>query len=306
MIQVDSLSKFYGSIQALSSVSFSLKRGETLGLLGQNGAGKSTLLNILTGYLSPSSGEVKINGFDPLLSGVSAKQHLGYLPEQPPLYDEMTTIEYLRFVCELKGVLKKDRESHIAEIMQLTQLSHMSLRLVGQLSKGYRQRVGMAQALCGNPDILILDEPTSGLDPKQIIEMRNVIKELHKGRSILFSSHIISEVEQLCDRVIILHQGKIQTIVDLNQLDNTIVCVEIENTKSSLIYALKQIEGVVEVIKIKQGNNSQSFHITFNPTVSLPQKRVFNFAKQQNLTLLSLSLEQKSLEQIFLATLATE
>ena len=209
MIEICNLTRRYGSVQALSHVNLRVEAGCIMGLLGQNGAGKTTLLNILTGYLAPTEGYVLLDGHDPLLEPAMAKRRLGYLPEQPPLYDEMTVQEYLRFAAELKGVARRGIPAHVEEVMALTGLTSMRRRLIGHLSKGYRQRAGMAQALCGDPDILVLDEPTVGLDPKQVTEMRALIRKLGEGRTIVFSSHILSEVQQLCDHVVILDKGKI-------------------------------------------------------------------------------------------------
>ena len=208
MIKVKNLSKKYGSNVALDNVSFTVKSGEIAGFLGPNGAGKTTTMNILTGYLSSTSGTVTIDGFDILEQPTEAKKRLGYLPEVPPLYPDMTVNEYLNFIYELKGATQ-NKDGHFKEICDLTGISSVRGRLIKNLSKGYRQRVGIAQTLVGNPPVLILDEPTVGLDPKQIIEVRSLIKKLGKKHTVILSSHILSEVQAICDRIIVLNNGKL-------------------------------------------------------------------------------------------------
>lgn len=208
LIEVKNLTKHYGSKVALEHVSFSAAEGQVLGLLGLNGAGKSTTMNILTGYISATGGAVTVNGFDMLAEPMKAKRSIGYLPEQPPLYLDMKVGEYLDFVYQLKKARESDRDEHIREICEQVGIGNVRNRVIKNLSKGYRQRVGLAQALIGNPKVLILDEPTVGLDPSQIIEIRELIKALGKTRTIIVSSHILPEVKEVCDRVVVLHQGK--------------------------------------------------------------------------------------------------
>ena len=208
MINVQNLTKRYGSHLAVDNISFQVSEGEILGFLGPNGAGKSTTMNILTGYLSSSGGTVTINGHDILEEPNEAKASIGYLPEQPPLYLDMTVREYLDFVFDLKQC-KFNRKKHIAEICRLMQIEHVYDRLIKNLSKGYRQRVGFAQALIGNPPVLVLDEPTVGLDPNQIIEIRALIKNLGKHHTVILSSHILQEIEAVCDRIVIINEGKL-------------------------------------------------------------------------------------------------
>ena len=208
MIEVKNLTKRYGNNVALDHVSFTVEDGTILGFLGPNGAGKSTTMNIVTGYLSATEGTVTISGHDILDEPNEARRLIGYLPELPPLYLDMTVKEYLDFMYDLKKV-KLPREKHIREICALTKIQNVYKRLIGNLSKGYRQRVGIAQALLGNPPVLILDEPTVGLDPKQIIEIRNLIKNLGRNHTIILSSHILSEVQAVCERVIIINSGKL-------------------------------------------------------------------------------------------------
>ncbi len=209
MIQVENLTKRFGQHVAVDSINFTVDSGEILGFLGPNGAGKSTTMNILTGYISATEGTALIDGIDILEQPEEAKKKIGYLPEFPPLYGEMTVTEYLNFVSEIKGVKTSDKKAGLDRIMDLVRIGDVKGRLIRNLSKGYRQRVGLAQALIGNPDVLILDEPTVGLDPKQIIEMRNLIKKLGKSHTIILSSHILPEVSEVCERVVIIDHGRI-------------------------------------------------------------------------------------------------
>jgi ABC-2 type transport system ATP-binding protein len=208
MIEVKNLTKLYGSNKAVDNISFTAKKGEILGFLGPNGAGKTTTMNILTGYISCTQGRATIGGIDILQEPLAAKKQLGYLPEQPPVYLDMTVLEYLEFVYSLKKS-KIPRNSHLSEICELVKITEMRKRLIRNLSKGYRQRVGLAQALVGNPPVLILDEPTVGLDPKQIIEIRSLIKKLGKNHTVILSSHILPEVQKVCDKIVIINEGKI-------------------------------------------------------------------------------------------------
>ena len=208
MIEVSNLVKVYGTNLALDGVSFTVGEREILGFLGPNGAGKSTCMNIMTGYLSSTSGTVKIDGVDISEKPDEVKKNIGFLPELPPLYGDMTVSEYLGFVYELKGC-KFNRQKHLEEILKVTRLSDVKGRIIKNLSKGYRQRVGIAQALVGNPKVLIFDEPTVGLDPKQIIEVRNLIRTLGRDHTVILSTHILSEVQSVADRIIIINEGKV-------------------------------------------------------------------------------------------------
>ena len=209
MIQVNGLTKKYGTKLAVDNISFRIKKGEIVGFLGPNGAGKSTTMNMITGYISMTGGTAQIAGFDVLDDPIEARRHIGYLPELPPLYMEMTVKEYLGFVFDLKGVKGKSRRAHIDEVCELVDITHVQNRIIGNLSKGYKQRVGLAQALIGDPDVMILDEPTVGLDPNQITEIRNMIRSLGKQRTIILSTHILQEVKAVCERVLVINNGKI-------------------------------------------------------------------------------------------------
>lgn len=209
MIQIENLVKRYGENKVLNGINLAINDGEILGFLGPNGAGKSTTMNIITGYISASEGSVKIDGVDILEQPKAAKKNIGYLPELPPLYMDMTVEEYLKFVCKLKGISAKDIFETVQRVCDTVKVSHHRDRLIKNLSKGYRQRVGLAQAIIGSPKLLILDEPTVGLDPKEIIEIRNLIKDIGKNHTVILSSHILSEVSAVCDRVIIINKGEI-------------------------------------------------------------------------------------------------
>lgn len=303
MIRLEEVTRRYGGVQALRGVSLEVKKGEVLGLLGQNGAGKTTLLNILTGYLAPTTGRALIDGFDPLLKPLEAKRRLGYLPEHPPLYDEMTVREYLAFSAELKGVQRKAISAHVDEVMELTGLCDMRSRLLGHLSKGYRQRAGFAQAMCGDPDVLVLDEPTVGLDPKQITEIRQLIHSLSKGRTIVFSSHILSEVQQLCDHVVILHQGLVRLDSPMAQLgvgEDVTLRLKAAAAPSQLMTKLRQLDGVSAVIpQPSVQENTTEVLLTFHQ-VEEPERRLFALMSHLGAPILHLSRQGDSLEKIFL------
>ena len=252
MIEVKNLSKSYGDKKAVDNISFKANDGEILGFLGPNGAGKSTTMNILTGYLSSTSGEAYINGKEILEDPIAAKKEIGYLPEFPPLYLDMTVKEYLYFVYELKGC-KLPRNTHLKEICELVKIDNVYNRIIKNLSKGYKQRVGLAQALVGNPPVLILDEPTVGLDPKQIIEIRTLIRKLGKNHTVILSSHILTEVQAVCDRIVVINQGKIVADDTADNLSNTLTAdhkliARIDGPREEVIKVVSAIPGVVTVL----------------------------------------------------------
>ncbi len=251
MVEVQNITKCYGDKKAVDNISFTVNSGEILGFLGPNGAGKSTTMNIITGYLSSSSGTVTIDGCEILEDPKGAKSKIGYLPEIPPLYVDMTVQKYLEFMFDLKKV-KLDKEEHIEEVCRLVKISSVTNRLIKNLSKGYKQRVGLAQALLGNPPVLILDEPTVGLDPKQIIEIRNLVKSLGKKHTVILSSHILSEVQAICDRVVIISNGKVVADETTEGLSKALVksnrlLVQVQGAKSSVINAVSQMRDVKNI-----------------------------------------------------------
>ena len=304
MISVTGLSKRYGTHLAVDNVSFEIEKGEVIGFLGPNGAGKSTIMNILTGYLSMTRGKVLIDGFDISEFPEDAKRRIGYLPEIPPLYIDMKVREYLNFIYDLKKV-KFPKKPHIDEILKLVKIDHVQNRLIKNLSKGYRQRVGFAQALIGNPDILILDEPTVGLDPKQIIEIRNLISRLGKNHTIILSSHILSEIQAVCKRVIIINRGEVVADDTAENLSNKlstdhslvarIVCAE-----KDMLEALSTVKGVKNVTSLGR-NEENTFDFLIEPEQDKDIRAdVFDRVVSRGKTMLSLTSNKLSLEQIFL------
>lgn len=249
MIEVKNLVKRYGNHLAVDDLSFTVERGQVLGFLGPNGAGKSTTMNMITGYISATSGSVTIDGFDVFEDPIKAKKMIGYLPEIPPLYLDMSVVEYLEFVAEIKGVKKNKRTSMIQDIMKMTKVDDVSNRLIKHLSKGYKQRVGLAGSIVGYPEVLILDEPTVGLDPKQIIEIRDLIKKLSKDHTIILSSHILSEVSAVCDKIMIINRGKLIVSDTPENLSTYLegankVHLLVKGTKDKISKALKNINGI--------------------------------------------------------------
>ena len=304
MIEVTGLSKKYGSHLAVNDVSFSIKKGEVVGFLGPNGAGKSTIMNILTGYLSMTKGKVEIDGYNIVNNPEDAKRRIGYLPEIPPLYIDMKVREYLNFIYDLKKV-KFPKRPHIDEIMKLVKIDHVENRLIKNLSKGYRQRVGFAQALIGNPDVLILDEPTVGLDPKQIIEIRNLIERLGKNHTIILSSHILSEIQSVCERVIIINQGELVADDTPDNLsaklskDNSLV-VRVTGDEAEMLSALASVKGVETVKSLgKKEAGSCDFNVVPKEGCDVRADIVKRVADRRK-TLLMLSSNELSLEHIFL------
>ncbi len=304
MIEVKNLSKKYGSFLAVDDVSFSIEKGEIVGFLGPNGAGKSTIMNIITGYLSFTKGSVTVDGIDIIDNPEAAKRRIGYLPEIPPLYMDMKVKEYLYFIYDLKKV-KFPKAAHISEIMKLVKIDNVENRLIKNLSKGYRQRVGFAGALVGNPDVLILDEPTVGLDPKQIIEIRELISKLGRNHTIILSSHILSEIQAVCKRVIIINKGQMiaddtpenlaQKLSYDNSLNARIICDE-----KDMIKALSSVEGVMSVTSLgKAEDKAYEFNIIPKENTDV-RAAVFSKIKESGKTLLSFSSNAVSLEQIFL------
>lgn len=252
MIEVKNLTKAYGKKQAVRDISFSVAEGEILGFLGPNGAGKSTTMNILTGYISSTSGEALINGIDILENPIKAKSQIGYLPEHPPLYVDMTVKEYLGFVYDLKKC-KLPRQAHIQEICDLVKITHVYDRVIKHLSKGYKQRVGLAQAMINNPAVLIFDEPTVGLDPQQIIEIRTLIKKLGQKHTVILSSHILQEIQAVCDRIVIINNGTVVADDTTDNLSKSVtnehkLTLRIEGPKDEVVKSLRSITGVIKVL----------------------------------------------------------
>lgn len=308
MIEVQNLTKSYGSKLALDNVSFSVNKGEILGFLGPNGAGKSTTMNILTGYLSCTSGVAKIAGYDVLENPIEAKRAIGYLPEQPPLYLDMTVKEYLNFIYDIKNV-KLPRDKHIKEVCDVVKITNVFGRMIKNLSKGYKQRVGLAQALIGNPPVLILDEPTVGLDPKQIIEIRTLIKSLGEKHTVILSSHILPEIQAVCDRVVVIAQGKLvadDTTANLskNMSEDKRYTVLVEGPEDEVAKILRGVSGMHEVVQLgkrEEINGSSVFEYTIEAEENVDVRReVFKRLAERSFPILGLRSSEMTLEEIFL------
>ena len=304
MIEVKNLTKRYGTHCAVKDISFTVGEGEILGFLGPNGAGKSTTMNILTGYLSATEGTVSINGHDILEEPNAAKANIGYLPEIPPLYLDMTVREYLDFMYDLKKCALP-RVKHITEICKVMKIEDVYGRLIKNLSKGYRQRVGMAQALIGNPPVLVLDEPTVGLDPKQIIEIRSLLKSMGKNRTVILSSHILNEVADVCERVIIINRGKIVAQDSITNLSQSVgepnrMTVRIGAPEKSVSRIIREISGVnyVEALGVKE-KNSTDFLIETEPGTDV-RRALNNQLAKSGYPILMLRPVDVTLEDIFL------
>lgn len=309
MISLSGVTKRYGAATAVQDLSFTVNSGETLGLLGQNGAGKTTTLNIITGYLAPTSGDVRVGDYDLLTQARQAKRLIGYLPEQPPLYDEMTVESYLRFVCRLRLVVEADIARHVRDIAAQTNLSDVLGRRVGNLSKGYRQRVGLAQALCGEPEVLVLDEPTVGLDPRQTAEFRDTLKKLSGGRTVIFSSHILSEVQALCDRVIILHHGRVacdQRLGDMSRGAGACLQAAIFGDMETLLPALRSLNSVARVTRLPAREAGVAEVLIEGKPGAVPQKELFTLLCGLQMPLMRLTPAADTLEDVFLRCTADD
>ena len=305
MIEVSHLSKNYGSRPAVKDLSFTVGDGQIFGLLGPNGAGKSTIMNILTGYIAPTSGEVKVAGFSLPEQAQQAKACVGYLPEQPPLYPEMTVQEYLDFASELKGVRRAERKEQVRRAARRTGLEEVLPRLIRSLSKGYRQRVGIAQALLGAPQLIILDEPTVGLDPAQVIEIRKLIRELGKAHTVILSSHILSEVQAVCSQVLILAKGRLVAVGAPDELGEKLSsgsCLKATVLGDGQT-VLKAVGSIPDIRKVELEGESDG-QVTFTAESADDTDRraeVSRALSQAGCTVLALSAESKTLEDVFLA-----
>ncbi|MDD6983826.1 MAG: ATP-binding cassette domain-containing protein [Clostridia bacterium] len=304
MIEINNLVKNYGSKFALDDISFKVAKGEIVGFLGPNGAGKSTTMNILTGYLSSTSGEAKVGGIDILENPNEAKKLIGFLPEQPPLYIDMTVEEYLNFVYDIKAC-KLKRDAHIEEVMKVTKIDDVRHRLIKNLSKGYRQRVGIAQALIGNPPVIIFDEPTVGLDPKQIIEIRNLIRNLGKTHTVILSTHILSEVQSVCDRIIIINEGKIiadEKTESITQAveDNRRYSVKVCGPVREVQNVLSHLPGVISAEQTGERElDSYTYVIESEKGVDI-RKPLFYAMSEHNWPVIGLEAIGMNLEEVFI------
>jgi ABC-2 type transport system ATP-binding protein len=305
MIEINNLVKHYGDKRAVNGISFTVNDDEVLGFLGPNGAGKTTTMNIIAGYLSSTSGSVKVNGHDILEEPELAKQDIGYLPEQPPLYLDMTVREYLGFICDLKKVKKEDRKKQIDAIISMVKIKDVYDRLIGNLSKGYRQRVGIAQALVGNPSILILDEPTVGLDPNQVLEMRKLVKTLSKTHSVIISSHILSEIQAIADRVVIINNGKIAAVDTITDLSRTLsgsarLLLSVKGPLKEVTAGVRAIPGVTNVITRNSSDYLHEIEIIISNTSPDIRASIFFVMSKGGWPIFEFRSLDPSLEEVFL------
>ena len=306
MIQAEHLTRRYGARVAVEDLSFTVPTGQICGLLGPNGAGKTTTLNVLTGYLAASEGRVIVSGHDILEEPMAARRQLGYLPEQPPLYPEMTVEEYLRFVAELRRVPRAERSAQVRRAMNRVAAADMARRLIRNLSKGYRQRVGLAAALLGDPEVLILDEPTVGLDPAQMIEFRTLIRQLGRKHTVILSSHILSEVSAVCDQVLILSRGRLMAQGTPDQLaDRLAGCARLQilvlGQADTAAAAVKALEGVCEVKADPESEGRARLTVTLDAGAGPQQQAAVSLAlAAAGCAVLRLEAEAMSLEEVFL------
>ncbi len=304
MIEVKNLTKRYGKHLAVDDLSFTVEKGQIYGFLGPNGAGKSTTMNMMTGYLGATKGQVLIDGHDILKEPEEAKRCIGYLPEQPPLYMEMTVQEYLRFAAELKKIPKEEKEIQIEKVIGLTKLSEVRNRLISNLSKGYKQRVGLAQAILGFPEIIILDEPTVGLDPKQIIEIRQLIRKLSKEHTVILSSHILAEIREVCDYIMIIAKGKLVASDTPDNLENEMsgtahVEIEVCREQKEVEQVLDRLERIrhVDYTLLDDGTVKAQIEVKGSEDI---REQIFNAFAERHMPLQTLKLNKSTLEDIFL------
>ena len=305
MIEVKNLTKVYGAHTAVDNLNFKIYNGKIYGLLGPNGAGKSTTMNMMTGCLAPTAGSVRINGFDVVKEPIKAKKCIGYLPEIPPVYGELTPYEYLLFVAEAKGVSYERAVRQVQEVMDMTDISDMGDRLIKNLSKGYRQRVGIAQTMLGNPDIIILDEPTVGLDPKQIIEVRALIRTLGETKTVIVSSHILAEIREVCDHVLIISGGKLIANAPIEELGDSVstdtkLKLSVRGDEAGVLEVLNQMEEIEScTVQASHEQGVVSLVLLVKGEVDLRDKIFFAMADRRY-AVLSMEKEEASLESVFL------
>lgn len=307
MIEIRNIVKKYGNLYAVNNISFTVNTGEIVGFLGPNGAGKSTTMNILTGYLSATSGTASIDGVDILEKPLEAKRRIGFLPEQPPLYPDMTVKEYLNFVYNLKHCTL-NRKLHLEEICRVVQLTEVYGRLIKHLSKGYKQRVGIAQALVGNPPVLIFDEPTVGLDPKQIIEVRNLIRSLGEKHTVILSTHILPEVQAVCDRIIVIDEGRIVADEKTRDIGRAVKGTRRYHAKicgdpASVLRAVRGVPGVTYVERMTEAEDGSVRYLIEADSALEVRKPLFYTLAQNSMPLIGLESAQANLEDVFLSVI---
>lgn len=306
MIQVKNLSKKYGKFVAVDNLNFKINDGEIIGLLGPNGAGKSTTMNMITGFIDATEGQILINEKDILKNSKEIKKQIGYMPENIPLYQDLTVKEFVKFMAELKGVSKKDKKNEVEETIKKVGLTDVQNKLIKNLSRGYKQRVSLAGAIVGNPKILILDEPTVGLDPKQIIEIRELIKSLGKNHTVILSSHILSEVSQICEKVIIINKGKLIAIDTPSNLENLVaeknnnIIITVEDKEEKMKNLENKYEEISKVELLKDNEDgTKQYSILSNGDIDL-RKRLFDILPKENITIFELKKSEYTLEDAFI------
>ena len=305
MIEVKNVTKKYGSFVAVDDISFTINDGEVVGFLGPNGAGKSTTMNIITGYIEQTEGSIIVDGFDTIKKSKKAKKEIGYMPEGVPLYTDLTVKEFVTYMAELRKVDKKTKKENVQKVLKETGLDQMQNKLIKNLSRGQKQRVSLAGTLVADPKILILDEPTVGLDPKQITEIRSLIKNLGKKHTVILSSHILSEVSQICDRVIIINKGKIVAVDTPENLekkvsDNNVVYVTVEDKENKIAEIKGKIAGIKEIKLIKENEDkTKQYEITGENDVNL-NKTIFNEFARENITIVEMKKAEATLEDAFM------
>ena len=305
MIEVKNLTKYYGSKMGVEDISFTIQKGEIVGLLGPNGAGKSTIMKMINGYFPPTSGTILVDGHNVVEEPREAAACIGFLPEIPPLYTDMTPLEFLFFVAEAKGVGYEEASRQVREVMELTQIGDMQNRLIKNLSKGYRQRVGIAQAMLGNPDIIILDEPTVGLDPKQIIEIRELIRMLGENKTVILSSHILAEISAVCDHVLIISHGKLVADDTIANLENSVantnnLHLTVRGDLETVSGILSGMEGILSCERISDNENVLELKLAVSKERDLRDDIFFAMAEHK-IPVLTMELEELGLEDIFLS-----
>ncbi len=305
MIEVKNVTKKYGNIVAVDNISFSINEGEIIGLLGPNGAGKSTTMNMITGYIEPTSGEIIVGGYNIEKKPKKAKKQIGYMPEGVPLYTDLTVKEFITYMAEIKGVERKERKQKVSKIIEQTGLKDVEKKLIKKLSRGYKQRVSMAGALVGDPKILILDEPTVGLDPMQITEIRSLIKELGKEHTVILSSHILSEVSQICDKVIIINKGKLIAIDTPENLENKVnknncIYITIEDPDGKIENIKDKIKGIKKIELLHQNEDKTKEYIVEADGMQDLRKILFTELAKENITIFEMKKADSTLEDAFL------
>ena len=305
MIEVKNVTKKYGKAVAVNDISFEIKEGEIVGLLGPNGAGKSTTMNMLTGFIEQTEGEIIVDGYNMLKKPKKAKKEIGYMPEGVPLYMDLTVKEFVTYMAEIKKVNKKERKEKVEKIIEQTGLKDVEKKLVKNLSRGYKQRVSMAGALVGEPKILILDEPTVGLDPKQITEIRNLIKDLGKTHTIILSSHILSEVSQICNKVIIINKGKIVAVDTPENLENKVsnnnmIYVTVEDKDNKIESVKEKVQGIEKIELIKNNEDGTKEYVIETAKDTDIRKEIFAELAKENITIFEMKKADSTLEDAFM------